>query len=426
MSRTVLGPATVSGRLPAPPSKSYTHRALIVGHLTGRPYRIRRPLVADDTRATARGIARLGSEVERRPLDWIVEPSGKESTGPVTLDCGESGTTLRFLAALAAVSARRVFFRGAPRLGERPMAPLLTALRQLGARVSLPRGSEGLPFEIEGPIHGGRVRVDASESSQFASALLLTLPTLDDGSEIVTVGSPVSRPYLEATLSVLDRHGIHIRRRERGFEVPGGQRYLGSRFDVPGDASSAAYFWAAAAITGGDVRVEGLPGASEWPQADLAMLEVLRALGADVLVSRDQVRVRGEARRPFSVDLTDAPDLFPLVGTVAAVTPGRSEIRGAEQVEFKESDRRAGTQRLVRALGGRVRSAPHRLTIDGTSHPRSFSLSGLTDHRLVMSAAIGALAAPGRSRVGEREAVRKSFPGFWTALRSLTRGDRTS
>jgi len=186
---------------------------------------------------------------------------------------------------------------------------------------------------------------------------------------------------------------------------------------VPGDASSAAYLWAAGALAGGPVRVTGVP--DRWPQADLAVLELLRAAGASVRRSGDAVEVAGPTRDGFEVDLTDAPDLFPLVGVIAAATPGRSQLSGAPHLAFKETDRRTATIQLVRAMGATARPTPAGLTIAGRPAPRPIRYSGWADHRLVMSAAVAALCADGPSQIGRAEAVAKSFPGFWTALEHI-------
>jgi 3-phosphoshikimate 1-carboxyvinyltransferase len=414
-ARTVY-PGRLRGRVRAPPSKSYTHRALVAGFLSRRRFHVRSPLDSEDTRATARALRALGSHVERSRARWTVSPgrTSRRSTPPA-IDCGESGTTLRFGTALAALSNDPVQFRGRGRLGHRPMRPLVDALTELGADVRPVSGS--LPFTVRGPIRGGRVRLDASESSQFASALLLVLPTLSQDSRIDLEGPIVSEPYLEATLAVLRRLGVEVRRTRRSFVIRGGQGIGGGWFDVPGDASSAAYLWAAGAIGGGVVSVTGV--SRSWPQADLAILDLLRISGATVRETNGSVAVGPGTPRPFSVDLTPCPDLYPLVGVLAASIPGTSHLRGAAHVIHKESNRRTETARLVRAFGARVRSGPSGLTIEGRDRLRPVHLPHLTDHRLVMSAAVGALAATGPSRVGEAAAVRKSFPGFWSTLREL-------
>lgn len=420
MSVVRIRPGPVSGTVLAPPSKSYTHRALVVGHLARRPFRIQRPLDSDDTRATASAVVRLGSSVSRDLDVWRVNRSSDRPRGhSVRIHCHESGTTLRFVSALAALTDRPVLIAGAAPLSGRPIDDLLAALKALGARCRHVHG-RGLPIEVCGPMRGGRVTLDSSKSSQFASALLLALPTLDDDSSLEITGKVVSQPYLDATLAVLDHHGIRAERRGRRFHIPGRQRFRGTGFTVPGDASSAAYLWAAAAVSGGTVRVEGIR--RTWPQADLAILDLLRIAGATVSMQPDGATVSGGVRKPFRVDLTDAPDLYPLVGVLAATTPGVSEIMGAEHVVLKESDRKVATAHLARRLGAKVEVTSGGLAIHGALRPKALDLPHLSDHRVVMSAAVGALAADRGSTVGEKWAVRKSFPGFWSAFATLSGG----
>lgn len=424
MTTVRIRPGPVSGAIRAPGSKSYTHRALVVGHLSGRRFRIRRPLASDDTVATALAMTRLGTPVHRRPDAWQVEPeSSGPSKAPTVIDCGESGTTLRFASALAGLRDRKVRIVGATRLSERPIDELLRALNVLGAKCRHVR-RKGLPIEVVGPITGGRVTLDASQSSQFASALLLALPTLEGDSEIEMLGKVVSEPYLDATLAVLSHHGVIVDRRGRSFRIPGKQRFRGTSFGVPGDASSAAYLWAAAAVAGGSVRVDGVP--STWPQADLAVLDLLELAGATVVRRVNEAAVTGARRKPFRVDLTRSPDLYPLAGVLAATTEGVSRIVGAEHVALKESDRKGETAFLARQLGAKVESSSSDLRIEGTLRPRALHVRHLTDHRVVMSAAVGALAGDGESVIGDRNAVRKSFPGFWSALRAVSGEVRSS
>lgn len=416
MTARTIRPGPLRGCVAAPSSKSYTHRALVAGFLSARPFSVDSPLDSEDTRATARALHLLGAPVSMARRRWTVraEPL-RRGTSPIEIDCGESGTTLRFATVLAALEERPVRFRGRGRLAERPMRPLVEALTELGATVRPSRGR--VPFTIRGPIRGGSVRLDASESSQFASALLLALPSVREDSRVVLEGRLVSEPYLDATLAVLGRLGILTCRRGREFRIGGGQRYVGHGFVVPGDASSAAYLWVAGAITGGPVSVGGVGGG--WPQADLAVLDLLARAGADVRKRGATVTVRRGTPRSFSIDLTPCPDLYPLAGVLAASIPGRSRLLGASQVVHKESDRRAETARLAASLGARVRDVGGGLSIEGREELRPLNLPHLTDHRMVMSAAIGALAATGPSQIGEVLAVRKSFPGFWKILEEL-------
>ncbi|HYA54725.1 MAG TPA: 3-phosphoshikimate 1-carboxyvinyltransferase [Thermoplasmata archaeon] len=420
MTLAHIRPRPAFGSVGAPPSKSYTHRALVVAHLSHRRFEVRRPLDSDDTRATSTAIRRLGSTVERRPDVWTVHPAAaRRASSPVVLPCGESGTTLRFGAALAARATRPVILSGAGRLGARPVDELLVALGRLGASCRHLRTS-GLPIRVRGPIHGGAVTLDASQSSQFTSALLLVLPTLEEDSTIRLTGDAVSQPYVEATLAVLAHHGVRVDRTRSGFRVPGDQTFRGSRFTVPGDASSAAYLWSAAAVSGGEVEIHHL--SLRWPQADLAVLDLLDANGAVVTQRAEGAVVRSGRRRPFRVDLTDAPDLYPLAGVLAATTAGVSRIVGAPHVALKESDRKAETAALARDLGAKVTETREGLRVEGTARVRRLVRTDLRDHRMVMSAAVGALVADGPSVLGDASVVRKSFPGFWNVFRSLTGG----
>lgn len=415
-------PARVMGRLRAPPSKSYTHRALLAAYFARGPCEVLEPLDSDDTRATRNGLRVLGAEIQRSRHGWTVSHARRGTPVPrAAIHCADSGTALRFLAAAAAEGERAVRFVGSRRLASRPMEDLYSALRTLGAVVQRPSKTTSLPCLIRGPLESGCVAIQGAVSSQFISALLMVLPRLAGRSEVIIRGPSVSRPYIDATCAVLGQRGIEVQRTRTGFVADGPQTYRSGRIRVPGDASSAAYLWAAAAATTGCVEIEGVP--AELPQADLAILPILARMGAQVKRTTHFVRVTGPLQKPISVNLTNAPDLFPIVSVLAALVPGRtSRITGASHISFKESDRRVESVRLARALGARVTSSRSRVDIRGTRAPERLNLPSLQDHRLVMSAAVASLATSGPSKIGRAEAVSKSFPGFWKALGTLTNG----
>jgi 3-phosphoshikimate 1-carboxyvinyltransferase len=413
-----ISPGPVHGTVRAPPSKSYTHRALVAAHLAGRRYRVDRPLRSNDTLRTVAAIRALGSAVTLGRDRWTVTPaSNPPGRRSGRIDCGESGTTLRFASALAALQRRPVELTGSGRLPLRPMGALSRALRSLGVSVEAPDPPRSLPMVVRGPLRGGNVTVDVSESSQFVSALLLALPTAEEESELRLSGPPVSAPYIDATVAVMRASRVRVTKGRHRYRIPGQQSYGGRSFEVPGDASSAAYLWSAAAIAGGSVTVLGLP--DEWPQADLAILEILRKFGARVHRRPRGTTVEFSQRRPFRVELTDSPDLYPLAGVLAASARGVSTLAGAAHVASKESDRRSETIRLATGMGARTRGTRGGLRIEGTGEPTPLSVRGANDHRVVMSAAIGALAAAGPSSVGNSEAVAKSFPEFWSVLAQI-------
>lgn len=413
-----VAPGTVVGSVHPPGSKSYTHRAAVLASQGTAPVVLERPLVSEDTLATRRALVRLGARIARTGTNWEVQPSPsrhRSDRRTLVIDCGESGTTFRFLAALAAVRPGTVALVGSRRLMARPIEPLLETLREHGARCRWLRGARGL--EITGPIRPGRFRLNASVSSQFTSALLLTLPFLASPSRVDLTGDIVSAPYVAASRKMLNAFGLRVRGTGRHLAVPAPQRIRVRKVAIPADASSAAYWWVAAAITGGRIETYGVRLAP--PQADLRVLEVLRRCGVRVVRDSDGVRVGGRLLRGFRVDLTEAPDLYPLLVVLAVYAPRPSEIVGAPHVISKESDRRAGSIRLATSFGARARWSSGRLRIEPPSVPRAVHFAGLRDHRLVMSAAVGALGAKGVSVIGDARAVRKSYPRFWSDLHAL-------
>ncbi len=409
-----------------PPSKSYTHRALASALLSDRPTRLKHPLLSEDTEASLRAARGLGAEVRREETTggehvWSVEPPEALAGHPSQIDVGESGTTLRIFTSLSSLGTARVTFVGKPGLARRPITDLLRALGTLGARIDAPPTGTSLPFGVRGPIHGGAVRVDVSQTSQYLSGLLLSLPAAEGESVIRPEGAPVSVPYVEATLAFVRSRGIRIEEREGAIHVPGGQVYSADPFEIPGDASSAAYLAALAAITGGKVTLQGLP--ATWPQADLVLLDILREAGAEVhRTEEDSVEVRGPGPRgltAFRADLDANPDLAPLLSVLAAYAQGTSTLTGGSHLALKESDRRSGVLRLAQALGSVVDSSAEGITIRGGHRAPRLQLLDLTDHRMFMSAVVGAAGLEQPSLLGPTSAPSKSYPGFLRDIETL-------
>lgn len=419
MSAVIVHPGPVSGSLRAPSSKSYTHRALVVGFLSGAPYRLERPLDADDTRRTAEGLRRLGARVDLGRTRWTVEapkPGGRERA-PITIDCGESGTTLRLLTCVAALQDRPVTFVGRGRLGHRPIRGLLSSLGRSGVAVDAPPHGSSLPYTVRGPVHGGRIAVPVGQTSQFLTGLLLSLPFCRVGSRLLVDGPFVSAPYVRSTLALLRRHGVAVRSDRKGFTVTPVHGTLPDRFAVPADASAAAALWGLAASAGGRVVVRGLD--PQLPQADEAVLDALRDMGAEVELLRSGASVTGPVTRPVRLDLDPTPDLMPLAGVLAAGVPGRSLLVGAAHAALKESDRRTATARLAKALGARVSASRGAIAITGRRPLRSVCRRGLRDHRLFMAAVVAAVAADAPSTLGDPQALAKSYPRFLQDARHL-------
>jgi len=416
----------------APPSKSHAIRALICGALAvyedGAPDELQ--LVLGETRrwpedvlALADALGDLGWEVCDRPGGGL---SVRTSGGGVPCGAGSanvagSATALRFLAAVCALGPGPYTITGSPQLLRRPAGAIVPALRALGVSVKGEcGGGEGVrpPLVISGgPPRGREVVVDASESSHVVSALLLIAPLLPEGLKIRTTGAVVSRPYIDLTVRTM-RHefGAAVEERSDGWDVAHGSYEPAEVwFAAERDWSSAAYLLAAAAATGGDVVVSGLDERS--PQPDRRIVEVLAAFDALVHRSRDGIRCRGRISRPVDVDLSEAPDLAPLVGALGCLVEGTTRVRGAAHLRIKETDRIAEVVRCARALGCAAEEHPDGFEVTGPAkHGATIDPAG--DHRIAMAFAVAGLAVPG-TRIADPDCVAKSYPTFWQDLEAL-------
>ena len=415
-----------SGELVVPPSKSVTNRLCNLALIAWKPVVLVRPLVSDDIRRFREVLTRLGFEVAEK--DGGVD-GGELALSPpdrphseVRLDCGDSGTLLRFLVAALTTLPGRFTVDGSPRLRERPLAPLLVALRELGARISCLAAEGHAPLVVEGPsLRGGLARLDAGSSSQYLSALLMAACRAGGAVEI-EVRSLTSQPYVDLTLDLLSRQGAAVtqegvaRFRVEPSELAGG------RLEVEGDFSAAAYPAAAAALTGGEVRLRGLRRESR--QGDRRFLDLLARLGAAVDWFDGGVAVRGRGDLlALDEGCADIPDQVPTLAALAPFARGTTRLRDAAHLRIKESDRlRAMATELAR-LGALVEERADGLVIPGLwadAEPPSTAVRTASwgDHRIAMSCALVALRRAG-VEVGQPGVVEKSYPGFWADLGSL-------
>ncbi|MDD4567650.1 3-phosphoshikimate 1-carboxyvinyltransferase [Methanoculleus chikugoensis] len=409
-----IGP--VDAAFEAPPSKSYTHRALIAGALASGRTRIARPLRAADTELTARGLESLGVPLEWLPGEIAVAGCGGTfpAPGEVTIDCGNSGTTLRLLTSAALLSQHPVVLTGSPRMLERPVGPLAGALRALGGEVAFV-GERGFPpIRISGRLRGGKTAIDGSISSQFVSSILMAAPYADEDVELTLPAAPASRSYLDVTADVMLGFGAHIERRGYDwFRVESGRAYRGRDYPVEGDYSSASYLFAVAAVCGGRVAVTGLNPASV--QGDRRFLDALEAMGCRVTSGTDAVTVeRTGDLAGIEIDMSSSPDTVQTLAAVAATAGSPTTITGTAHLQYKESDRVGVTAETLRRMGAGVEVTEDSLTI--TPAPlHGVAVDPHDDHRTAMAFAVLGLAVGGMA-IRDPECVEKSFPGFWEAL----------
>ncbi len=409
-----IGP--VDAAFEAPSSKSYTHRALIAGALASGRSRIAGPLRAADTELTARGLESLGVPVEWLPGEIVVTGCGGTfpAPGEVTIDCGNSGTTLRLLTSAALLSRHPVVLTGGPRMLERPVGPLADALRALGGDVAFTGRPGYPPIRVSGRLRGGKTLIDGSMSSQFISSILMAAPYADEDVELALPATPASRSYLDVTADVMLRFGARVERRGYDwFRVKSGVPYRARDYRVEGDYSSASYLFAVAAVCGGRVTVTGLNPASV--QGDRRFLKALEAMGCLVAAGANAVTVeRTGDLCGIEIDMSSSPDTVQTLAAVAAVAQSPTTITGIAHLQYKESDRVGVTAETLRRMGAGVGVADDSLTV--TPAPlHGVAVDPHDDHRTAMAFAVLGLAVGGMA-ILEPGCVEKSFPGFWEAL----------
>jgi 3-phosphoshikimate 1-carboxyvinyltransferase len=420
------GPVSARVRLPA--SKSITNRALVLAALSDGPDPvsvIANPLRARDTMLAAAALRALGAGIDEEDTEsrtaWRVTPGQPAPGSAVSVDVGNAGTVMRFLPGLAALTSAVVAFDGDARARQRPVGPILAALRQLGAHIE-DAGRAAVPFTVHGrgAVRGGTVVLDASGSSQLVSGLLLSAPRFDKGIEIRHEGAPVpSAPHIAMTVRMLRAAGAEVAElvsgpgaRPDAWRVRPGRLALGA-VTVEPDLSNAGPFLAAALVTGGTVTI------ADWPRDSLqaagAILDVLVRMGARYEVGADGLTITGTGRiRGITADLRDVNELAPVLTAAAAVAESPSVFTGLAHTRTHETDRLAALAKEINTLGGDITELPDGLQI----RPRPLRteaadgpFGSYDDHRMVMAAAVLGLAVPG-IRVAGADTVAKTFPDF--------------
>jgi 3-phosphoshikimate 1-carboxyvinyltransferase len=404
-----------------PGSKSYTQRALVAAALASGISRLRNALVSEDTNYLMDALGDLGAGIRVEGNDLIVTGTGGRIASPKKeLFVGNNGTALRFLTALACLGTRTTVVTGEPRLCDRPVLPLIEALQSLGVAVHTRDGKGYPPVRIDASgLRGGQVAFRNADSSQYISALLLSAPYAREDVTLRLEGHTVSQPYIGMTAEVMKAFGAIVTSEgDRHYHVPGRQFYQGREYTVDGDASSASYFFLAAALCRGSITVMNMNSLS--CQGDLRLLDFLEQLGCAVRRGNSWIEVTGHElpEGEYHFDMGDMPDMAPTLAVLSAFRPGRTVISNCAHLRIKESDRIASLVMELNRIGVGARETPDGLVIDGGC-PRGAQIETYNDHRMAMSFAVAGLAAPGM-KIANEHCVNKSFPGFWDALERLT------
>jgi len=419
--KTVETKSPVNGTIKIPGSKSISHRALIASALARGQSRLEGFLSCEDTLFTANALRLLGTDISLEGSSVTVEGNAGHFTAPRALReiyLGNSGTSFRLLLSIAALSAGSSVLTGTPRMYERPIGDLVDALKVLGARISY-HDCQGYPPLLThgGGLHGGKVIIPGDKSSQYLSSLLLAGPYAREEVVIEVSGTLVSRPYVDITLGVMDAFGIPVTREGyRWFRIPCGITYQARSYIIEGDVSTASYFWAAAAVTGGSVTTENIR--SDTVQGDMGFLKILEKMGCQVKRFDDHVSVIGGHLTGIEVDMGAMPDMVPTLAAIALFAEGETAIRNVAHLRIKESDRLHAIAQEWQKIGAAVEECEDGLFIQGGCPLAGTSVHSHHDHRIAMSLAVIGRKIKG-IEIEEEECVTKSFPAFWSSWDTL-------
>ncbi|MGB3209096.1 MAG: 3-phosphoshikimate 1-carboxyvinyltransferase [Desulforhopalus sp.] len=416
--------STIDASIEVPGSKSLTQRALIAASLADGTSRLLGPLESEDTRYSSGALMQMGIAMEK-DKQWLVHGNGgliQPSAEPIYL--GNNGTATRFLTSVAALGNSAYTIDGDPRMQQRPIGPLIAALKGWGVDIVSTQGTGCPPLAINGRgLAGGTTVLPEGKSSQYLSSLLLVAPYAMTPAVLRVEGEVLSKPYVAMTLSVMDAFGISVDCTPdfSSFSVPQGC-YRAREYQIEGDASNASYFWAAAAVTGGRVTVTNVPVPSL--QGDAMLVPLLGRMGCNVIRSGNGITLQGTERlEGIKVDMGDMPDVVPTLAVVAAFAHGTTVIENIAHLRIKECDRLAAVVTELTKLGVTVEEQEASMIIHGNGGTglKGADIETYEDHRMAMSLAVAGLRVPGVRITGE-DCVAKSFPDFWERFALLAPG----
>jgi len=403
-----------------PGSKSYTHRILIASALSDGVCTITNGLKSEDTLLTLGALKQMGIPIDVSDDRFVVHGAqGRLEPCHDPIYLGNSGTSMRLLTAVAALGQGNYILTGIKRMQERPIQDLLDGLLQMGVTARSNKNTGCPPVEVSGgKVTGGRVALKCGVSSQFLSALLLIAPYTQKGVEIDIIEGPVSKPYVDMTIDVMEELGVQVQREGYvRFSVVPGQVYRAGSYAVEPDCSQAGYFWAAAAITGVKIKVKGTTHKTR--QGDVRFTRVLENMGCKINPETDGISVSGESLSGITVDMADMPDMVPTLAVVAAFARGTTVIENVGHLRAKESDRLGSVVKELSKIGIEASCSDTGMKIKG-GRPRGGQIDTYGDHRLAMSFALVGLRVPGII-ISDENCVEKSFPNFWDVFEGLSR-----
>ena len=413
MSDVKFSPFVPNGTVNVPPSKSDVHRAIICAAMANGVSRISPVALSNDIKATIGCIKALGADAVLENNVLTVDGTNMYKNKTALLDCGESGSTLRFFIPIAAVGNINATFVGKGKLPQRPIGIFTEALPKAG---TVCKTEGGRPLEIKGQLKSGIFEIPGNVSSQFITGLLLALPILEGDSEIVLTSPLESVGYIAMTIRTMKQFGVNIQATEKGWHIKGGQSYKTCDYTTDGDWSQAAFFMVLGAVSG-KVTVKGV--AKDSTQGDKKCAEILARFGAKVTQLDNEVTVEKGELKAITIDASQIPDLVPVLSVCAAFAEGTTKIINAERLRIKECDRLKATAELLNNLGGKVKELSDGLEITGVSSLKGGNVNGYNDHRIVMSAAVCAARSDEDITATFAMSINKSYPDFYIDYNSI-------
>jgi len=408
----------IQASVKVPGSKSYTNRALVVAALANGVTIISGASDANDTRILIKLLDRLGVEIIER--GGVIEVRGnggsfEEFNGALNVE--DAGTVMRFLTALCCLVPGEITIGGSDRMNQRPIKELVSGLKKLGAEITYTENDGFPPIKINGgSINGGPVHINGSVSSQFISALLMITPLLARDTEVHITGDQVSEPYIDMTVSVMKQFGVSPDKSEKYYSISANQQYQSCKFQVEGDASSASYLFAIAALSQSRIEVTNLSGKSL--QSDVRFADILEKMGCKVDRSSSSITVTGgKELKAVKVNMQDMPDTAQTLAVLAAFAKGGTTISGLKTLQHKESKRITVLEKELSKMGVKCEAGSDYIKITG-GNPKGAVIETYNDHRMAMAFAVAGVKVQGMV-IEAPQVVKKSFPSFWETLKSI-------
>ena len=406
----------ISGKITCPSNKSYTHRAIFLASLAIDKSIIKNILRSGDTNATINACKNFGVEIKDVGNDITVSSTGELKIHSNTIDAANSGTTIRIATAISALLNDKIVLTGDSSLKKRPMQPLLDALESLGAKCSSSNGNP--PISISGTIKGGEVKIPGNISSQFISALMITAPKLENGLILNIQGKLVSKPYIDATITVMKKFGVNVETKTpyKKYIIPK-QNYKSTTFVIPSDFSSLALLLSAAVLLGENLTIQISTGS--MPQADEAIIDILEIMGVVITLDKNVIKIKSpEKLDGGKFDLSNYPDLIPAIAILALKTSKPIKIFNVEHARYKETDRITIIARELTKLGIKVVEKKDGLVLNNSDNLTNADLNSENDHRLFMAFCIAGMYV-GNCTISDPESVKISYPNFISEMKRI-------